>query len=122
MTWRLFLDDERLPATGSGRWAVARSSEAAVHLVARRGIPVFMALDHDLGGDDTAMVFLHWLVEYMLDRDMTFPEGFDFYVHSRNPVGAGNIEGFLRNFMADRAVRAAEKAPAEAELLREMDL
>lgn len=57
------------------------------------GLPEFMSLDHDLGGNDTAMVFLHWLENYCWERGINNVPAYT--VHSSNPVGRANIIGFL---------------------------
>lgn len=91
--WRLFLDDVRDPEDTA--YTVARSSEEALELCRSRGMPEFMSLDHDLGGDDTTMVFLTRLVREVWD---TYTPPPDFQVHSANPVGAKNIVSFINSW------------------------
>lgn len=100
MTYSLFLDDEREPPADGQAWHVARSSTAAIAIVSENGVPAFISFDHDLGGDDTAMRFIHWLTGWILDTNTTFPPGFDFYVHSQNPIGRGNIQSLMASFQA----------------------
>jgi len=88
--WKLFIDDERSPV--SNDWVIARSSTNAIMAVCSWGMPVEIAFDHDLGGDDTSIKFIHWLMEKVLDGDLTIPEGFTYSVHSQNPIGAANIK------------------------------
>lgn len=104
--WHLYLDDERnLPShyDRERRWYVCRSSEEAKQMVKRYGIPQFMSLDHDLGGDDTTMKFLHWLAEeYFFDQDKN-PGGEyliipGYVIHSQNPVGAENIKSYMESW------------------------
>lgn len=99
----LFLDDERFPPEKGGPWIIVRSVEEAIAWVEVNGWPVFASFDNDLGeGMQEGWRFAQWLIERDLDRgDM--PEGFDFYVHSRNPVRQADIEGRLRSYMAHRA-------------------
>lgn len=95
---KLWLDDqlddpetpERHPPEG---FLGARSSEEAKALVRKHGMPEFLDLDHDLGGDDTARVFLSWLSE-------RYPNGPipSYRVHSRNVVGAPAIESFMTSW------------------------
>lgn len=98
MTYRLFLDDERDPP--AGEWEVVRSLEAALALVQARGLPSFISFDHDLGADDAAKPlptgadFARWLGDYVLDNSLSL-DGFEWYVHSQNPIGAANINGYL---------------------------
>lgn len=97
MTWKLFLDDERDPV--SADWHVARSTIEAMALVRAKGVPVEMALDHDLGGDDTTMEFLKELATWIDAHEVVFPAIFMYTVHSQNPVGAANIRGMLDNMI-----------------------
>lgn len=69
-------------------------AEEALALVQDRGLPVFMSLDHDLGGEDTVMVFLKALADRW-DGATPPPE---FKVHSANPVGRENIISFMRSW------------------------
>jgi hypothetical protein len=91
----LFIDDERDP-TGERVWVIARTSSEAIALIEERGMPGYISFDHDLGGDDTSMVFLRWLAEYAMDRGCRFD--FEYFVHSQNPIGAANIIGFIESF------------------------
>lgn len=93
--FNLFIDDERFPA-GYRNWTIARTSSEAIALVEARGMPGFVSFDHDLGGEDTSMVFLRWLAEHAMDNGLTF--NFDYFVHSQNPIGAANIVGFIESF------------------------
>ena len=67
MYW-LFIDDERpLP----DRWkssAAARSSDEAIALMDKRGCPRGISFDHDLGGDDTAMRVVNWMIKKDMDE------------------------------------------------------
>jgi hypothetical protein len=100
MSYRLFLDDLRDPPLDSGEWQVARSTMAAKLLVHQLGMPTFISFDHDLGGDDTAMAFINWLVSRSLDEldAGTMVAPISFTVHSQNPVGAVNIAGLMTSF------------------------
>lgn len=95
MGYKLFIDDERFPASNSGDWVVVRSSQEAIAHVTENGAPSFISFDHDLGADDTSMRFLHWLLDSLLDEALAIPADFDYYVHSQNPVGAENIRSFM---------------------------
>jgi len=102
MTWNLYLDDVRNPGDtwkNPEEWTVARSSGQAKTLVISRGWPKKMSLDHDLGGEDTSMVFLKWLANESLDFDVQeFPPLPEWHVHSANPVGAKNIAAFMNSW------------------------
>ncbi len=74
-------------------------SDEAIKLVKKYGIPIVLQFDHDLGGDDTSMVFIDWLINYMLDNDLTFHKNFRFDIHSQNPVGVLNIKSKMDSFI-----------------------
>lgn len=65
---KLWVDDER-PAPDN-TWTVATSSEQAISHLYMLGTPavngVFeeVSLDHDLGGDDTGMIVLDWMMSW----------------------------------------------------------
>jgi hypothetical protein len=100
--YKLFIDDLREPVSSS--WKVARTSAQAIALLEAQGCPVEISFDHDLGGDDTAMVVVNRLIEMDLDASGEFiPDGFTFSVHSANPVGRDNIVGRLRGYLNYRA-------------------
>lgn len=98
----LYIDDIRTPPPvfGDVNWKIARSSDAAISWITHNGIPQVISFDHDLGGEDTAMRVVHWIVEQTLDGKLTFPDGFVYHVHSANPVGADNIHGTMTNFLS----------------------
>lgn len=98
MTYKLFLDDERDPPGDNTYWVIARSSSEAIELVKTKGIPSFISFDHDLGGDDTAMRFIWFLINSHMDGSLeSFP--IDYYVHSQNPVGVENIKSLMSNYI-----------------------
>ena len=96
MSYRMFIDDERFPATDG--WVIVRSSEEAIALIERDGFPEFISFDHDLGGDDTSMALVRYMIEAALENpSLPFPRAYD--VHSQNPVGATNIRGLMDAFI-----------------------
>lgn len=99
---RLYIDDERSPKTDH-QWKVVRTSAEAIEYLIRNGCPMYISFDHDLGGDDTSMIIVNWLVNMDMDMSNEFiPENFEFNVHSANPVGAKNIEGHLNSYLGQR--------------------
>jgi len=94
---KLFLDDIRFPPDDS--WEIVRSSKEAIEWLKRNGCPDYMSFDHDLGGDDTAMDVVHWMINKDLDDESFLPTTFTFTVHSANPVGRENIYSLLRRYM-----------------------
>ena len=88
---KLFVDDIRDPPDQT--WAVARSSKVALEMCGSSW-PSELALDHDLGGEDTVMVFLKGL-HSMWDGTNPIPA---WSVHSGNPVGRLNIVSFMTSW------------------------
>ena len=121
MTWQLFIDDLRNPADvysaavpelAPQTWTVARSSEEAVKLVQKLGMPTRMSLDHDLGicsngkgGTTTDIVptFLRWLANEFWDGSAMVPS---YIIHSANPVGAKNMDSFMLSWYRSSEMQA----------------
>lgn len=97
MSTKLFIDDIRIPP--DDLWRIVRSSDEAIDFVKTYGIPHMISFDHDLGGNDTSMVFVDWLIIQILDGELTLPADFSFSVHSANPVGTENLSKKLSNFI-----------------------
>ena len=97
---RLYIDDIRNPK-GEFHY-IARTSAEAIKMM-ECCCPTYISFDHDLGGDDTAMVVIKWMIEKDLDEGGTFiPDNFKFNVHSANPVGAANINGYLNCYLGQK--------------------
>lgn len=96
MNYSLFIDDLRelsyLGNVNPEEWKIARTSFEAIKIVSEIGIPDFIAFDHDLGGDDTSMVFVKW---WSNNIEKQFPP---FIIHSSNPVGKLNLESFMNSY------------------------
>ena len=99
MSYKLFIDDERYPPMSQPDWMIVRNSSTAIKAVQEHGMPSFISFDHDLGGEDTTMVFLSWFEDQLIDGMLAFPENFNYYVHSQNPVGVNNIKGKMDSFI-----------------------
>jgi hypothetical protein len=102
MSYKLFIDDDtvhRGPPEDGAFWRWATNSAQAIDMITTHGVPYFISFDHDLGGDDTSMVFLNWFVEHIMNTQTPMPQGFDFYVHSQNPIGAADLNGLMGNFI-----------------------
>lgn len=99
----MYIDDIRAP---KGKFdIIVRNSEDAKESIIRYGCPRFISFDHDLGGEDTSMEIVKWLVE--MDMNMHYiliPSNFEFNVHSANPVGKANIEGYLNSYLKQRTI------------------
>lgn len=115
MDYTLFLDDERMPPDAmKGPVVIVRNVEDAKNMVVLLGLPTFISFDHDLGENQpTGHDFAKWLVDYDLSNNggvfdiRLYKNGFQYYVHSQNPVGKANIEGLLEPYL-DRAVERAQ--------------
>jgi len=92
----MFLDDLREPSNDGKDWLRFKSSSHAIGFMMCHGLPDHISFDHDLGGPDTAMVVVNWLMGYLVDEDRGRP--FTYYVHSQNPVGKRNIEAAWDSF------------------------
>lgn len=106
-TYVLFIDDDRdfsfvpdqlievVNKYTPGEFVIARNSKTAIKVVKKRGIPVFMFLDHDLGivdgKKDETIVFLNWFFENF----KSFPE---YFVHSQNIIGTPNMVSKIESF------------------------
>ena len=121
---KLFLDDIRIPkdcANGlvpshlnkfywESDWFIVRSHNDFVDWIIKNGLPDFISLDHDLadvhytmdfskdlgnqGTEKTGYDSAKWLGEFCMDNKLKLP---NFIVHSQNPVGKLNINGYLKN-------------------------
>ena len=90
--YTLFLDDERIPAFRTDRViVVCRTFQAFCDTIRERGMPVEINFDHDLGEEKTGLDAVQWLLGHMVANNVQFPNGFSWFVHSQNPVGARNI-------------------------------
>lgn len=103
MSVKLFIDDDRLPPDDGQLWYIVRSSNAAIEYCIRFGCPNYISFDHDLGGDDTSMIFVKWMIETDLDSMGGFiPKDFSYYTHSQNVNGRDNINGLLESYLRSR--------------------
>lgn len=112
MTWKLFLDDKRNPSdvtwvqypSDSDGFIVCRSSADGIAEIHKQGsIPESISFDHDLGGDDTGMVFLNQMTDLLISEQYQLPLKFNYVVHSKNPVGGRNIMFLMNNIIKNFA-------------------
>ncbi len=100
--YKLFIDDERFPPEDNKFWRIARTMTEVQETIQTHGFPIFVSFDHDLGEHEpTGFDIVKWIVETDLDHPR-IPDGFDFYTHSQNPIGAKNITELLRNYLKQR--------------------
>lgn len=118
MTWNLFIDDERnledvtwapwqvQEKYRNEEWVIVRNYGDAIVEVFNRGFPSYISFDHDLGDNSKTG---YDIAKQLVENDMIsgeresrksykFSADFDFYVHSKNPVGAENIRNYLSNY------------------------
>ena len=98
---KLYIDDIRDPK-GEG-YIIKRSSDSAIRYMHEFGCPDYISFDHDLGGDDTAMEVVRWMIGADLNNEGKFiPDDFEFNVHSANICGKANIESLLNSYLKFR--------------------
>jgi hypothetical protein len=115
---KLYLDDIRTPKDPD--WIVARNYEEFVAQIKLHGLGSFevISLDHDLGDGAMAEYYTNVKNNYMLDyNNIKERTGMDccrylvaesmnqkiplpqIYVHSANPIGSGNMTGYINNYL-----------------------
>lgn len=109
MPYKLFIDDIRnisdiYPSHNPEEWILARNGWEAINIIKEKGMPIYIAFDHDLGLNLTTLkpersgYDVATMIYGAVERGIwSLPEGFSFGVHSANPIGAENI----RNKMND---------------------
>ena len=100
------------PQSLNEHWVIARNYAEFVKIITEKGLPEFVSFDHDLEPDEivgdvmdiknckviiakSGMDCTKWLVEYCIDNKQLLPK---YFVHSANPVGRDNINGYLESF------------------------
>ena len=101
MKYSMYVDDIRTP---KGTFdVITRSSVETEEYLIRNGCPTFVSLDHDLGGEDTAMRIVKFIINMDLDMGGDWmPLDFSFNVHSANVCGTKNIEGYLNSYLKQK--------------------
>lgn len=94
--WKLWLDDQLddgidCRKTPEG-YLGAKSSRQAYLLVLEFGMPTLIDFDHDLGGNDDALVFLKMLYNAGYEPTMLYK------IHSANPIGAEKIKSYIESW------------------------
>jgi len=99
---RLYIDDIRTPKNEYDK--ILRNSKETIEFLNNNKCPEFISFDHDLGGEDTSMIIVKWIINKDLDmyekeKKHYIPESFEFNVHSANPVGTANIICSLKSYL-----------------------
>ena len=117
MHYNLFLDDIRTPNQVTWvdlplvDWVIVRNFEQFRDTILEKGAPNQVSFDHDLGpahyvfdwaGDGTkpeqptGYDCAKWLANHCYIENKPLPE---YYVHSLNPIGADNIDKYLKSYL-----------------------
>jgi hypothetical protein len=110
--YNLFIDDERDPIDvkwGSwqeqslyrdGEWIIARNWYDVLEILITFGFPTTISFDHDLGdGTPTGYDIAKKIGDLVMNADYQIPKDFQYFVHSKNPIGKQNIEHYMNNFL-----------------------
>jgi len=121
MSYKLFLDDVRRPATTFSymelpvflepNWVIVRNYYAFISLIQKKGIPDVIAFDHDLADihykvqdfnyedpdyEKTGYHCARWLIDYCMDNNKELPH--EIIIHSMNPYGSVNIKSLFDTY------------------------
>jgi hypothetical protein len=111
MTFNLFIDDERYPFDVkwgpsqdqelyiNGEWIIARNWDEVLEIVLSLGFPKLISFDHDLGEKQKTGYEIAQKLCNMIMDGIEIPFGFEYKVHSKNPVGSENIRAYMGNFL-----------------------
>lgn len=110
--YNLFIDDERDPLNvtwGTPEeqtmylqedWVIARNWYEVLEILISMGFPRRISFDHDLGdGTHDGYQISKNIARLVMDANYEIPSDFEYFVHSKNPVGKQNIEYFMNNFL-----------------------
>ena len=104
----LWLDDLRNPTQAQFRvWITlifgedvkvtwVKDYDEFVIYLTENPMPYGICFDHDLGTELTGLDCAKWLIEYCMNNAVRLPK---YFVHSQNPVGRDNIQGYLDNYL-----------------------
>lgn len=94
---KLWIDDMRSQPDAS--WIRAYTSRGAIAALERFSNPAWyllpheeIALDHDLGGDDTTRPVVLWMIEHGFKFDK-------YTILTANPVGREWLEGMIERYL-----------------------
>lgn len=130
--YKIFLDDVRKPEDVTwtqlppGPWCIVRNYAEFVKTVLEKGLPSFIAFDHDLADEHyrpsmynpdrhytgyytdgtfkekTGHACAVWLCQYCAEKNLPVPE---YAVHSKNPIGVENIVAFIESYKRFRETK-----------------
>lgn len=101
----IYLDDERNPKINK-QWKIARNGSDFRKLIKewqsdKTDNQLECSLDHDLGEHtEDGYVLIKWMCEFLEQHNMPqdILDNVTINVHSANPIGKGNIEGYWKSF------------------------
>ncbi len=102
MGYHLFLDDVRMPgdvtwvAMPSAKYVIVRSYDEFRACISEFGLPEHISFDNDLADDKEGIDCAKWLVNEIMDGRLSGT--FTYTIHSKNPVAAKWLDGYLSNF------------------------
>jgi hypothetical protein len=96
----MMIDDERFPAT-FGNFFIVRNQMQLERFLKEFGFPQFISFDHDLGKHETITNLLNMLTDKLIEMNKV-PDGFDYYIHSQNPIGRDKLESFMHDLIAGK--------------------
>jgi len=122
MSYKLFLDDVRRPATTysymqmpiflESNWIIVRNYYAFISLIQTKGLPELISFDHDLADihykvqdfnyedpnyEKTGYHCARWLIDYCMDNNEELPH--EIIIHSMNPYGSANIKSLFDTYI-----------------------
>jgi len=119
----IYLDDQRNPTespSDNSEWIVVRNYKEFIEVIEREGLEnvEIISLDHDLDYSatlhfvnevrntytidyskiekETGFDAAKWLIEHSKSTGVPLPQ---CYVHSANPIGCGNITGYINLYL-----------------------
>ena len=121
----IYLDDTRTPLEHplGKEWVTVRDYDQFIDLVSKTGLNnvEMISLDHDLGPsamnhfftntrfnynicydfitEKTGMDVVKWMINLARESNMDLPQ---CYVHSANPIGCGNMMGYINMYLKER--------------------
>ncbi len=113
--YKIFFDDLRTidMVYGPGRdseFEVVRTVDDFKALIEKRGIPIFVSFDHDLGlGKDGIPEDVYEVVKWMVFEKEFDLRNMEFSIHSGNPVGADKIRSLIKNWNKELIRRDEQK-------------
>jgi len=108
MSYKLWLEDSIGVKPAPLGWVGAVCTEEAKRIVLKCGVPSFISFDFDLGEDDTAEVFIKWLIENYYNAEI------EYNIHSENVEGRKIIQSLMDSWKKSKTLELTESQRIEA--------